>query len=129
MSMEVTNWRTLTEDLGRTSYEVQYHFSPRGGNETYTRTDSTGRNDLWSAISKDAWEDSQVSRKLRVVYLQANPWVNRPERLGGAISLDLLAVSVLGTVLLLVSAGLLFRLAFRQKHDAMMGWLFRRICG
>jgi len=23
---DVTNWRALTEDLGRTAYEVKYHF-------------------------------------------------------------------------------------------------------
>jgi Protein of unknown function (DUF3592) len=118
---DVTNWRTLAEDLGRTSYEVQYHFSLPGGDETYTRTDSTGRNDLWSSIPKDAWEQSEVSRKLRVVYLPSNPWVNRPAKLRGSISLDLLAVSVLGAVLLLVSAGLIVYLAFTQKRYVTMG--------
>ena len=77
---EALDFRIYRSSKAGTSYEVQYHFSLPGQATVYSRSDPFpgGRTDLWSTLPQDLWDKTRISRKVEVVYLPENPWVNRP---------------------------------------------------
>jgi hypothetical protein len=83
-----------------TDYEVRYAFQVPGRSETFTAADETGRSDLWATLTNKAdWEHVRAAGTLQVVYLPADPHVNRPVLAGAAPLGDAFAGLGLGAAL------------------------------
>ncbi len=111
---EITDRRVHTVESRRgkwTDYEVKYKFDVNG--ESYTYSDSTGRDDLWAALQSAEWEDSKNTGTLSVLYNPKKPWINRPLHpddwpYGGPIA---------GMILMGGLSALLFGVLKKQVHS------------
>ena len=83
------------------SHEVRYEFTVRG--QAYNRTDGTGRHDLWSTMEEPAWEEAKGTGTVEVLYLDDDPWVNRPVTPGTSPLADQATGAVLVAVFLTVA--------------------------
>ena len=102
---QVGDRRVMTSAKTGTSYEVQYTFDEDG--TSYSRTDGTGRKDLWTSVTPEEYEQTGLTRIVRVVYLPADPWVNRPEAAGAMPLGDpIIGLAVFGVLGVLIPAGL-----------------------
>jgi len=70
----VTETRKVISRKAGESYQVRYAFQV--GTQTYSYKDETGRTDLWSTISQDAWVIARRTGVIEVTYLPTDPWVN-----------------------------------------------------
>lgn len=77
---EVTAWDT-SRSSKHTTYRVRYAFSvpERPGRFTHASTFPFLEEDLWVELPREAWEESKLSRKLRVRYLPSDPRKSRPD--------------------------------------------------
>lgn len=120
---EVTETRiTFSEKTGR-GHEVKYRFTLPGQTGTFTRSDETGRRDLWSTLTEEAYGRAERARKLKVVYSPANPWINHPVEAGSDSMFDALTAAILlglAPIVLAVLIGLVARSEYRQLVQAQM---------
>ncbi len=113
---DVLDTRVMTSRKLGTTYEVQYSFTVPGAAPTYTRSDETGREGLWTALPEDDWITADASRKVAVRYLPEDPWVSRPVNGDGAPLGDSIAGLVLG-LLVLVPSLLVLILVLRRAPE------------
>ncbi|WP_434424831.1 hypothetical protein [Nannocystis pusilla] len=111
---DVLDTRTMTGRSTGTTYEVRYAFTLPGAAETYTLSDATGREGLWTALPRSDWEAARASRKVAVRYLPEDPWVSRPVNSGAAPLGDSIAGIVLG-LLIWVPSLILFVRVLRNR--------------
>jgi len=93
---QVTDTRVMEGGRSGTSYQVRYRFTLKGSDTPYTRRDETGRANLWASLPEELWSEARASRKVRVVFLPEDPWVNRPTEFGAMPLGDPLAGACLG---------------------------------
>ncbi|TGM19053.1 hypothetical protein EHQ82_11005 [Leptospira selangorensis] len=72
----VTNKRTHSGSKGIRSYDIQYEFFL--GDNKYTGSDATGRENLWIGIPKEFFDALEINSKIPIAYSLENPNVNRP---------------------------------------------------
>lgn len=65
---------------GNTRIERQVHYEFVVDGEAITHADETGRTNLWANLGRQDWEESLHRGCVDVVYVEGNPWVNRPVR-------------------------------------------------
>lgn len=94
----VRDSRIMTSSRTGDSYELQYSFELPGSSTVFSRTDATGRKDLWASVPEGDWQAARKSKKLSVSYLPADPWNNRPTHADEAPLGDAIAGVVLGLV-------------------------------
>ncbi|WAS90935.1 DUF3592 domain-containing protein [Nannocystis punicea] len=114
---DVLDTRVMTSRKIGASYEVQYAFTLPGGAETYTLSDGTGREGLWTALPEDDWNAARAARKVAVRYLPEDPWVSRPVNAGAAPLGDPIAGLVLGLLILVPCLLLLVRVLRRRPPE------------
>lgn len=95
---KVRDTRIMTSTRTGDSFELQYTFEVPGSSTTYSRTDATGRTDLWASVPEGEWQAARKSKKLTVSYLPADPWNNRPAHADEMPLGDPIAGVVLGLV-------------------------------
>jgi hypothetical protein len=71
------------------AYNIRYTFRIPGDPEQYTAADLLGRTDLWTRVTREAWETARRDGDtLRVLYLPEQPWVNQPASIAGNPAFD-----------------------------------------
>ncbi|MCY0994945.1 DUF3592 domain-containing protein [Nannocystis sp. ILAH1] len=111
---DVVDTRVMTARGSGTTYEVRYAFTLPGAAETYSLSDATGREGLWTALPRGDWDTARASRKVAVRYLPEDPWVSRPVNSGAAPLGDPIAGIVLG-LLIWVPSLILFVRVLRSR--------------
>ncbi|MCU0824225.1 MAG: hypothetical protein MUF77_06240 [Leptospira sp.] len=92
----VTNKRMHRSSKGIRSYDIQYEFTL--GENKYTGSDATGRENLWIGIPKEFFDALEINSKIQIAYSQENPNVNRPIVAPIGIG-DMIAGGILGLFL------------------------------
>jgi hypothetical protein len=115
VSAQVQDLRVMTDGANE-EHEVQYRFSLPGAKTEFSRRDSTGRTDLWSRVPPDVWQQAQITQTVAVLYLPSDPWVNHPVEVAGSPLADMATGAVIGSVIVVLSGGLVLYLAFTGKR-------------
>ena len=95
----VTASRTMEGHRTGLSHELRYQFRHKG--RKYTRSDATGRTNLWSTLPEGAWRRAVQAKKVTVLMLPQSPTHNRPAEAELPLG-DLLAGLGMGLFLVLL---------------------------
>ncbi|MDC0723159.1 DUF3592 domain-containing protein [Nannocystis bainbridge] len=117
---DVLDTRVMKARNTGTTYEVRYAFTLAGAAETYTLSDGTGREGLWTALPVADWEAARASGKVAVRYLPGDPWVSRPVNAAAPPLGDSIAGLVLGLLIALPCLLLLVRVLIRRPPPPLV---------
>jgi hypothetical protein len=103
-------WRVVT------SYELRYRVIAADGT-AHPRSSRLPwpRSDLWSRVSRVAWQQADAGGTVEVLYLPTRPWVSRPADPGDRPTLDAAVALALGFLLAVAPAALARRRRSRSS--------------
>lgn len=106
IAAQVLGSRIMNSSRSGMSYELRYRFQLPDRPTVYTRTDETGRDNLWASVATEAdWDVARRSGRVLVIYLPEDPTKNRPMQAGAMPLGDAIAGLILGLLMALPCAG------------------------
>lgn len=110
---EVTGAR-LRPSRSSVVYLVRYRFRPPGARRDYTAGDALGRTDLWVGLdTEESWVDARQRGAIEVLYLPADPRINRPQSADASLTHVLAALGA-SALLFVVGVTACLALAWRR---------------
>ena len=111
---EVINWRTSYDknSLGK-NYDIQYQFKVPNDSIKYSKTDFTGRENLWVELTLELWNKTKESKKITITYDSQNPWNHKLEN---EFNEDIYWSLIVGLIFLMVSLWKIFTLRFIKTN-------------